>query len=110
MLHDLAVSAGAQIQFDAAVTAVIPDETRPSITLASGETHSADVVIGADGVTSLVRDSIFGEGEEVVGRRQGLTCLGAVIPGEEMEKDPELAAWLKSDEVRSRFCCLLYDL
>ena len=81
------------------MTAVTPGEPRPSITLASGEVIEADVVIGADGPNSFVRETVLGEDNEP-GNISGYSCLGGIIPGEEMEKDSELAAWLNADEVR----------
>ena len=47
--------AGAEIIADSEVTGATPDGT---ITLASGETAEADLIIGADGVGSAVRDSL----------------------------------------------------
>ncbi|RFA23680.1 tungsten formylmethanofuran dehydrogenase [Subtercola boreus] len=46
---------GVEVIAGSAVTKATPDGT---ITLASGETATADLVIGADGVTSAVRDSL----------------------------------------------------
>ncbi|MEF2976228.1 FAD-dependent oxidoreductase [Subtercola sp. YIM 133946] len=46
---------GVEVIAGSAVTGAAPDGT---ITLASGETATADLVIGADGVTSAVRDSL----------------------------------------------------
>jgi salicylate hydroxylase len=99
LLHDLAVSAGAEITFGATVSAVTPGEPKPSITLATGEVHEADIVIGADGPNSFVREIVLGDDNEA-GNISGYSCFGAIIPGEELKKDPELAPWLTADEVR----------
>ena len=70
MLYTRAVSAGAEITFDSAITAVsAPSSTgphpfrssasalgpQPSVTLSSGDVVHADLIIGADGAQSLVR-------------------------------------------------------
>lgn len=55
VLLDAAISAGAEVLTDSAVEAADPTG---SLTLASGEILHADLIIGADGVKSKVRDSI----------------------------------------------------
>ena len=100
LLYDLAASAGAEITFGAAVTAVAPGEPKPSITLASGEVLEADIVIGADGPNSFVRETVLGEDNEE-GKISGYSCFGAVIPGERLVNDPELSHLLNADEVGS---------
>jgi salicylate hydroxylase len=60
---------------------------------------TADVVIGADGPNSRVRRYINGEDE--VAEPSGYTIFGGIVPAAEMLKDPELANWVQSDEVRS---------
>lgn len=107
MLYNLAVSSGAEIILGAAVTAVTPGEPKPSITLASGEVHTADIVLGADGPNSFIREVVLGEDSEE-GKPSGYSVLGAVIPGDKMAKDPELAGWLAADEVKGLFEQLLH--
>lgn len=97
LLYKLAVSAGAEVVFGAVVTAVTPGEPKPSVTLASGEVYTADIVLGADGPNSFVRSSALSEKPE--GKLSGYSVFGTVIPGDEMAKDPELATWLTADEV-----------
>lgn len=58
MLYDLAVDSGVTIQFDAQVVDIDPNT--PSVRLRNGETLRADVLIGADGYQSRVRDAILG--------------------------------------------------
>ncbi|KAK7042250.1 FAD/NAD(P)-binding domain-containing protein [Favolaschia claudopus] len=64
------------------------DADHAQLTLASGRTFLADVIIGADGVKSKTR-------EVVIGRRDmpiptGDAAYRAIIPASEMLKDPEL--------------------
>lgn len=102
LLYDLAVSKGAEVIFNANVTAVTPGEPKPSITLASGEVHTADIVIGADGPNSFVRKTVLVD-DPPEGQASGYSVLGAIIPGEAMSKDSDLAPWLAVDEVRGSF-------
>lgn len=66
MLYDLAVSAGAQVTFDTSITSVAIDDAteRPYVTLADGSTLKADVVLGADGSKSIVRDYVNGREDD----------------------------------------------
>lgn len=98
LLYDLAVSVGAEVIFNAQVTAVTPGEPKPSVTLASGEVYTADIVLGADGPNSLVRETVLAD-DIPEGAVSGYSVLGAIIPGDAMSKDSELAPWLAADEV-----------
>lgn len=97
LLHRLATEAGAEIIFGAKVAEVTPGEPRPSITLESGETYEGDMVIGADGPNSFVREVVLGDDNEA-GNPSGFSVLGAVIPGELMKGDPQLEEWISNDE------------
>lgn len=61
------------------------DPARPAVRTAAGERHVADVVIGADGVRSTVRD-LAGFSENLV--FSGDMAYRALIPGERIHKDP----------------------
>lgn len=73
-LEDAARRAGVNILVDSEVVAADPSG---SVTLASGEVRHADLVIGADGVGSKVRDSIGFKFERSV-YRDGVTRL--IVP------------------------------
>ena len=62
MLLSLALESGVEIDFDCEVIDV--DPTKPTVTLASGEEIGADIIIGADGGYSLVREALFGDQDE----------------------------------------------
>ena len=110
LLHKLALEAGARIDFNTEVVSIhapspcpsspsspsSPNAPRPSITLASGETLSADILIGADGARSRVRDVVLGR--EDAPRAGGLTLYTGIVEGERMLRDPELRPFLLSDE------------
>ncbi|MGQ4615655.1 FAD-dependent monooxygenase [Nocardia sp. R7R-8] len=61
------------------------DPTRPLVVTASGIRHEADVVIGADGVRSTVRQ-LAGFSDNLV--FSGDMAYRALIPGERIAKDP----------------------
>ena len=58
MLDRFASMAGVTVRFDAAVVAAADQGDAATLRLASGETISADAVIGADGASSAVRKSL----------------------------------------------------
>jgi salicylate hydroxylase len=64
------------------------DPLRPSVTLESGETIIADLVIGADGVKSFVREFIVGRPDKPV--PSGDAAYRAIIPTWKMLEDPDL--------------------
>lgn len=82
VLLEAALSAGVQIEADSEVVASDP---AGSITLASGEVLKADLVIGADGVKSKVRDSI-GFKQERTKSRDGITRF--LVPRHKAELGP----------------------
>ncbi|KAF9221342.1 FAD/NAD(P)-binding domain-containing protein [Gyrodon lividus] len=91
MLYSAAKSAGIQISYNMTVTKVSANP--PRVELASGRTLYADLVIGADGSHSIVREAV--EGKENVGQsdNDSFSVYVATIPREELQKDPELNAF-----------------
>ena len=71
VLVEAAAKAGVELKVDSEVVTADPSG---SVTLASGEVRSADLVIGADGVLSKVRDSIGFE-QTRTKSRDGITRL-----------------------------------
>ncbi|KAJ8080531.1 hypothetical protein PM082_017364 [Marasmius tenuissimus] len=63
------------------------DTLKPSVTLKSGETISGDIIIGADGVHSVVRSVL---GNPQVPKPVGCQAFRYLIPAEDMLEDPEL--------------------
>ncbi|KAJ7916290.1 hypothetical protein B0H13DRAFT_2231688 [Mycena leptocephala] len=90
MLYRLALSVGAVVTFNATVTAA-ESTTTPSVHLANGTTLTADLIIGADGAKSIIRE-IVTEMEDSA-TDSGYTFYTAIVPIERMVRDPELAKW-----------------
>jgi salicylate hydroxylase len=67
MLYNLAISVGATVIFNSTVTSVAVDETDTALVqLEDGTVLKADVVVGADGYKSLVRDIVNGTEDDGV--------------------------------------------
>ncbi|RJE21241.1 FAD binding domain protein [Aspergillus sclerotialis] len=113
MLLEEAKRLGAVIRLDAEVVEVNSDNTY--VLLASGEKVSADVIIGADGLRSVVRDEVLGYHQEPT--ETGDLAYRATITGELVEaiNDPfleksALRAWIGPHQhavlypVRNKLC------
>ncbi|KAI5121809.1 hypothetical protein M0805_009801 [Coniferiporia weirii] len=86
MMYNLAVSSGVRVDFN--VTVVDVDVSVPSVRMACGEQIRADIVVGADGVQSIVRERLLGWDEDVkIGPFTGYTF---VVPVIKMMKDPKV--------------------
>ena len=101
LLYKLATDAGAKVHFNSEVTSIhqgsdaVPN---PSVSLASGEVFTADILIGADGSRSMVREVVLDEDDDA--KPGGLTVYTSIVDAELMHDDPELRALLDADEVR----------
>jgi salicylate hydroxylase len=72
------------------------DATCPSVTLQTGEVIYADLVIGADGVKSIVREAVLGGPSKPV--PTGDAAYRAVIPTNSMLSDPDLKVLVDTPE------------
>lgn len=59
--------------------------------LDDGTTMQADLIIGADGIKSEVRNTVLGGSEKLVAKPSGHSAYRALIPGDKVKADPELA-------------------
>jgi len=74
------------------------DDPIPSLTLASGEVLTADVIVACDGIKSLARHLVLGARDDPVS--SGYACFRAYFePSEEMKADPGRNAFLDRDSV-----------
>ncbi|KAF8590084.1 FAD/NAD(P)-binding domain-containing protein [Ramaria rubella] len=88
MMFRLAEEAGVTIRLGCKVTSVDPREA--SVTLSSGEVIRGDLVVGADGDQSYVRDVVLERHDPGVSK--GTAVFVTTIPVEHMLDDPELKA------------------
>ncbi|KDQ57417.1 hypothetical protein JAAARDRAFT_58039 [Jaapia argillacea MUCL 33604] len=93
-LHKIATEAGAKVRLGATIVSVNPET--PSVTLASGETITGDILIGADGKTSIVRKTFLGGQDDR--RSMGTVVYSGNIPASSIAEDPVLTEFMsKSD-------------
>ncbi|OBZ73516.1 3-hydroxybenzoate 6-hydroxylase 1 [Grifola frondosa] len=100
VLYKLATEAGARVDLNTTVTAIHQGTNalpNPSATLSTGEVVTADILIGADGAKSKVRELVFDEEEEDA-EPGGMTLYTGTVDGADMEKDPELRPLVQSEE------------
>ncbi|KAK0717456.1 hypothetical protein B0T26DRAFT_645185 [Lasiosphaeria miniovina] len=84
---------GIPIRMGCDVVAYADSETEPSLTLASGETIRADVVVACDGIKSLARHLVLGARDDPVS--SGYACFRAYFePSAAMAADPARNAFL----------------
>ncbi|KAH6642750.1 salicylate hydroxylase [Boeremia exigua] len=87
ILLKAALKAGATLRPGCTVTAYEPEQG--TVVLESGERVVGDLVVACDGVKSIARAAM---GQDVEPHETGDTCFRAVIPGEVLRRDPELAS------------------
>ncbi|KAH7914859.1 hypothetical protein BJ138DRAFT_1143109 [Hygrophoropsis aurantiaca] len=92
ILQEAAVSAGVQISYNKAVVRVFPDPSH--IQLLDGEEIYADLIIGADGPSSVVREAIVNPKlEDPQMGSDKVLVYSVTIPRERLKEDPELDAF-----------------
>lgn len=94
------------------VTEVRPGETgknaRPSVVLSTGEVLEADLVIGADGSNSIVRNVVYTE--ENVSRPSEFALYVGEAPIAPMAADSELKPLIESEQVSLFLSLMLWDI
>ncbi len=90
-LLDEAERRGVEVRRGAEVVDVAGDANGATVTLASGERLTADLVVGADGVRSQVRRAIDPAAPE--GRYVGLTNFGGITRGSALASTLRPEAW-----------------
>jgi salicylate hydroxylase len=81
------------IRLNARVTAVGQTPDRAVLTFANGEKIESDIVIGADGIRSAVRDNLFGPDAP---RFTGHIVWRGLVPADALPKgliEPDMTAW-----------------
>ncbi|RDX51301.1 FAD/NAD(P)-binding domain-containing protein [Lentinus brumalis] len=92
ILFDLATEVGVKVDLDTTVSSVLPGTTSqpcPTVVLENGETLTADIVIGSDGCSSVVRQVVVGKEER--SPSSSLTVYTSTVKAEDMLQDAELA-------------------
>lgn len=94
MLYDLATPY-MTLRVNSRVVSI--DPSTPSLTLQTGEVVYADVVIGADGVKSSIREAVVEGPDKPVAT--GNAAYRAIIPTADMIKDPDLKSLVDQQEM-----------
>jgi salicylate hydroxylase len=98
MLLRLARAAGVRIRLRSKVRNVQPDPEvarGPSVTLEGDEVFYADLIVGADGVNSTLRNAITDDRLTPTGD----AAYRAVLPTDLIKKDPELRQFVETPEM-----------
>jgi len=82
---------GIEVRFDARVSSAASTAAAATVTLANGESLQADLVVGADGVHSVVRCAIDAEAPR--GRYVGLTNFGGITRDTPVARELLPDAW-----------------
>lgn len=101
MLYELAVRSGVDVQWDTSVTAVrqaTGERPTATVELSTGQTITADIVVGADGPQSIIRKNIFGattppSADAVV------TLYSATVHATQLAHDAELNSLIQKGDV-----------
>lgn len=93
VLLQAAVEAGAAVRTNCRVERV--DDETVTVALKSGELFSADLIIGADGIRSRVRDTAVVPEEVVAPLKSGFCAYRAMVPAQKILSDPEVAHLMK---------------
>ncbi|CAG7967184.1 unnamed protein product [Penicillium nalgiovense] len=89
LLYEAATEMGIAYKTNSRAASV--DQEAVTVTVESGEVYSADVIIGADGIRSVVRDTAVVTGETVEPTPSTNCAFRATIPRAEMLSDPIVA-------------------
>lgn len=77
---------GVKIQLNSCVTSI--DFSAPSVTLKTGDTITADLIVGADGLKSRCREEMMGRADPP--HLTGDLAYRIIVKADEMRKDPDL--------------------
>ncbi|KAJ7149867.1 hypothetical protein C8R43DRAFT_1006875 [Mycena crocata] len=87
MMYDVAVGLGATFRLN--TTAVGVDPGQRVVTLDSGENMTADVIVGADGISGFARPLLLAEQDISEASEPSLCMYSVVVPRASVETDPE---------------------
>ncbi|KAF8846744.1 FAD/NAD(P)-binding domain-containing protein [Acephala macrosclerotiorum] len=98
-LYDRAVELGAVVRCNARVSSVSiqDDGLSASVTLYNGEVLTTDLLVGADGINSKLRELLLGYADPPT--PTGDLAYRLLLSTKDMMKDPELASFVKDPQV-----------
>jgi salicylate hydroxylase len=96
LLYNL-VAPHVTIRLGSTVVECDPDAVSPLVTLGSGETIWADLIVGADGMNSYIQQIVLGESNKV--ELTGDAVYRMTIPTSLMMQDPELREFVERPQM-----------
>ncbi|KAJ4000374.1 FAD/NAD-P-binding domain-containing protein [Lentinula boryana] len=89
------------LRMNSRVTSLNFDDTsRPSLTLQTGEVISADLIVGADGINSVVRSHVTGQTKIPLSVPTGDLAYRVVLPTRTFTDDPQLRFLVEEPRIR----------
>ncbi|KAK6459478.1 uncharacterized protein RJT20DRAFT_147171 [Scheffersomyces xylosifermentans] len=89
LLYESAVELGIEYKVNSRIASV--DQEAATVTLVDGTVYKADIVVGADGIRSKVRDTAVVTEETVLPLPSSNCAFRATVPRDEMLSDPVIA-------------------
>ncbi|KAI9825138.1 MAG: hypothetical protein M1819_000596 [Sarea resinae] len=89
-LFEEAEKRGVQFRFNSRAETIKDDPARPALVLEGGEKIEADIIVGADGVKSAVRNAMYPD----INVDSNTNCYRAAISLQALKADPEIAPLL----------------
>ena len=96
-LVERAVELGAKLEVNKKVSDVRPREDGATVVLEGGEEWRADLVVGADGIASRLREIMVGKPDPPT--LTGDLAYRLLLKTEDMKKDPELRSFIETPQV-----------
>lgn len=93
ILYDLAIEFGVEIKTNSRVFKI--DEETKTVFLKNGDKYTGDLIIGADGIKSNVRDTAVVTEEMVLPLPSSYCAYRVTIPGDIMNSDPMISDLMK---------------
>ncbi|KAH7084603.1 hypothetical protein BKA63DRAFT_401456 [Paraphoma chrysanthemicola] len=91
VLFEETVKRKIEVKFSTKIVGVVDDEA-PVVTLEGGEVVKADLVVGADGINSIIRESMLPPDPQRINSIQ--SCWMLKIPLSIVKNDPEISKYL----------------
>ncbi|KAJ6460811.1 hypothetical protein C8R47DRAFT_1226062 [Mycena vitilis] len=97
-LTSLCTTAGVDIKYESEVVGIVSLNGGATVSFRDGTTFSGDIIIGADGHTSLVREILAGDVKEELNMIDAVTGINLSIPTKLLKEHEDLASLCNNNE------------